>query len=167
MQMMPSLFLIQSGQFTIHDENGNERFLSEGDYFGYIKLLDKQVGNITIDVDSPGIVYVISETSFIDCSQNRQFLSFFKAAKDDVLQNQAVSESNTMWLYRPLCEILERSPIAIEQDVSIQKAAEVMSENSVSSIIITEQDHLIGIVTDRDLRNRVVATGFDIQIVHT
>jgi len=168
MKMMPSLFLIQSGQFTIHDENGNERFLSEGDYFGYIKLLDKQVGNIKIDVDSPGIVYAISETSFIESCENRQFLSFFKAAKDDVLQNQAVSESNTMWLYRPLCEILERPPIAIEQDVSIQKAAEVMSENGVSSIIITEYDHLIGIVTDRDLRNRVVATGLDIQMpVHT
>jgi CBS domain-containing protein len=119
-------------------------------------------------VDSPGIVYAISETSFIESCENRQFLSFFKAAKDDVLQNQAVSESNTMWLYRPLCEILERPPIAIEQDVSIQKAAEVMSENGVSSIIITEYDHLIGIVTDRDLRNRVVATGLDIQMpVHT
>jgi CBS domain-containing protein len=162
--MMPSLFLIQSGQFTIHDENGNERFLSDGDYFGYIKLLDGHAGDIKIDVDSPGIVYAIDKATFVDCCENKAFLTFFKAAKDDVLQNQAVSESNTMWLYRPLCESLERAPISIEQHTTIQQAAEVMSEHGVSSLIITEDDHLIGIVTDRDLRNRVVATGLDIQL---
>ena len=39
-----------------------------------------------------------------------------------------------------------------------------MSENKVSSLLITREDKLVGIVTDRDLRNRVVAKGTELSL---
>ena len=159
-----SLFLIQTGQFTITDENGNERFLSEGDYFGFIALMEPGKGQIEVEIDSPGVVYCIPKTMFDVALDNRRVKRFFTAAKDDVLLNQAVEGSNSMWLYKPLHEQLDKAPIQIEQHVSIQEAAQMMSQHGVSSLIVTEDEHLIGIVTDRDLRNRVVAQGMDIQL---
>lgn len=163
-EYMPALFLIQSGQFVITDQQNNERHLSEGDYFGFVQLLVPDSGRIQVFVDSPGVVYCFPQTVFDRCRENRKFAKFFQAAKDDVLENQAVADSNSMWLYKPLHELLQREPIQIEQTLSIQAAAEMMSDNGVSSLIVTEDDHLIGIVTDRDLRNRVVATGLNISL---
>ncbi len=160
----PSLFLIQTGQFTIYDEDGAERFLSEGDYFGFIALMEPNKGKIQVEIDSPGVVYCINQTLFDRCMENKVFAKFFNAAKNNVLQNQAVEDSNSMWLYKPLHEQLTKAPIQIEQHDSIQLAAQTMSKHGVSSLIVTEDDHLIGIVTDRDLRNRVVAEGMDISL---
>jgi CBS domain-containing protein len=160
----PALFLIQSGQFIITDERGKERHLSEGDYFGFIMLLDPDEGKMQVTVDSPGVIYCFSPEVFKQRCENKSFLGFFTAARDDVVENQAVANSNAMWLYKPLHEMLHRAPIQIEQTLSIKAAAEVMSDEGVSSLIVTEDDHLIGIVTDRDLRNRVVATGLDITL---
>ena len=159
-----SLFLIQTGQFTITDENGNERFLSDGDYFGFIALMEPGKGQIEVEIDSPGVVYCIPKTMFDVALENRRVKKFFTAAKDDVLLNQAVEDSNSMWLYKPLHEQLTKAPIQTAQHTSIQSAAQKMAEHGVSSLIVTEDDHLIGIVTDRDLRNRVVAQGMDIHL---
>lgn len=69
-----------------------------------------------------------------------------------------------MWLYKSLNEVIERQPVSADIGLSVQQAAELMSENNVSSLLITENEKLAGIVTDRDLRNRVVATALDVGL---
>ena len=49
----------------------------------------------------------------------------------------------------------------ITPDASIAEAARLMSSHNVSSILIGKPEQMIGIVTDRDLRNRVLAAGRD------
>ncbi len=54
--------------------------------------------------------------------------------------------------------------ITVYDDVSIRAAADIMSKNEISSLIITDQDKVpVGIVTDRDLREKVVARGRDVS----
>lgn len=159
-----SLFLIQSGQFSVKDSDGAMKHLSDGDYFAYAALLDNISYKLTVIVDSPGLVLCIPKQWFEKAMLNSSVSQFFAAAKDDVLQNEAVSNSNSMWLYKPLFEIADTLPITISKTSSIQSAAQLMSEKRVSSVIILEDEQLIGIVTDRDLRNRVVATGMDTQL---
>ena len=76
-----SLFLIQTGQFTITDENGNERFLSEGDYFGFIALMEPGKGQIEVEIDSPGVVYCIPKTMFDVALDNRRVKRFLPLLK--------------------------------------------------------------------------------------
>jgi CBS domain-containing protein len=61
----------------------------------------------------------------------------------------------------PVRALIKRPPITLPPQTSIQAAAQLMSEQRVSSVLIVEQDHLFGVVTDRDLRNRVIAVGLD------
>jgi len=61
----------------------------------------------------------------------------------------------------PVRSLIKRAPITLPPHTSIRDAAKLMSEQRVSSVLIVEQDHLFGVVTDRDLRNRVIAAGMD------
>jgi hypothetical protein len=61
----------------------------------------------------------------------------------------------------PLRALLKRPPVTLPPTASIREAAALMLEEGVSSVLIVEQGHLFGIVTDRDLRNRVVAVGLE------
>lgn len=61
----------------------------------------------------------------------------------------------------PVRALIKRPPITLPPQTSIRAAAEVMRDKRVSSVLIVEQDHLFGLITDRDLRNRVIASGLD------
>jgi CBS domain-containing protein len=61
----------------------------------------------------------------------------------------------------PMHALVQRAPVTVPALTSIREAAQLMSEQRVSSVLIVEQGLLFGLVTDRDLRNRVVATGMD------
>ena len=61
----------------------------------------------------------------------------------------------------PLRSLLRREPVAVAPATPIREAAVLMQRNRVASVLIVEEDRLLGIVTDRDMRNRVVADGLD------
>ena len=158
------LFLIQNGQFSVKDSGQSERHLSEGDYFGYHALLDKVDYQLEVTVDKPGLVYCFSANAFEQACSYPAIADFFHGSRTDALQNQAVVDSNSMWLYKPVHEVIDHAPVQASDKVTIQQAAQIMSENKVSSLLITREDKLVGIVTDRDLRNRVVAKGTELSL---
>ncbi len=61
----------------------------------------------------------------------------------------------------PVRALIKREPITLPPHTPIGEAARIMSEKRVSSVLIVEQEHLFGLITDRDLRNRVLAVGLD------
>ncbi|GAA6143837.1 DUF294 nucleotidyltransferase-like domain-containing protein [Hydrogenophaga sp. 5NK40-0174] len=63
----------------------------------------------------------------------------------------------------PVRALVKRAPITLPPETPIVEAARLMSEQRVSSVLITQDEKLWGVMTDRDLRNRVVAAGLDIQ----
>lgn len=66
-------------------------------------------------------------------------------------------------LAMPIRTLLKREPITLPPTTPIRAAAELMRDLGVSSVLLVEQDHLFGLITDCDLRNRVVAQGLDID----
>lgn len=64
----------------------------------------------------------------------------------------------------PVSGLLKRPPVTISPHVTIREAAELMREQRVSSVLLVEQGHLFGLVTDRDLRNRALAAGLDTSL---
>ena len=62
---------------------------------------------------------------------------------------------------RPVGGLVRRAPVALPPDASIVQAAQTMRDQQVSSVLLMAHGQLIGLVTDRDLRNRAVAAGLD------
>ncbi len=60
-------------------------------------------------------------------------------------------------------ELLKKPPAFIQIDSTIHQAAKAMSEKRMSSVMIMKGEELRGIITDRDIRRKCVATGMDIH----
>lgn len=63
----------------------------------------------------------------------------------------------------PLHALIQRKPITLPLNASVRDVARTMREHSVSSILLVQEGQLVGLVTDRDLRNRVVAESLDLS----
>ena len=61
----------------------------------------------------------------------------------------------------PVRSLLRRPPVTLPPTATIVQAAQTMRDHRVSSVLLIEQGHLFGLVTDRDLRNRALAAGLD------
>ncbi len=61
----------------------------------------------------------------------------------------------------PVSSLLRRPPVTVPPTATILETARTMRDQRVSSVMLLEQDHLFGLVTDRDLRNRALAAGVD------
>jgi CBS domain-containing protein len=64
-------------------------------------------------------------------------------------------------LTTPVRQLLRRTPLSLPPDSTIAQAAQRMCEGRASSVLIESGGVLFGLVTDRDLRNRVLAAGLD------
>ena len=58
-------------------------------------------------------------------------------------------------------EIIKTDAVTIPIDATIQKAAHLMHDLHVGSLAVIENEHLVGIITDRDICCRVTALGLD------
>lgn len=69
-----------------------------------------------------------------------------------------------MQLSLPIHKIMSRQLVKAQADTSIRMAALQMTGARVSSLLIVEEDTLMGIITDRDLRSRVLAKGVSTEL---
>ena len=62
-------------------------------------------------------------------------------------------------LMTPLSSLMSKDVLMLPSDSSVQKSAAEMTRRRVSSALIMQNDTLVGIITDRDFRTRVMAKG--------
>ena len=62
-----------------------------------------------------------------------------------------------------VAEAMTTQPITTSKNTSIQECAKLMKKFDVGSILITEEDHVIGIVTEWDLTRKVIAEGMEVE----
>lgn len=58
-------------------------------------------------------------------------------------------------------DVMTPNPRTVETESPLRQAAEIMRDQDVGSVVVTEGDDVCGIVTDRDLAVRAVAAGRD------
>ena len=61
-------------------------------------------------------------------------------------------------------EFMVPNPIKIGFDVSVADISKIMLHNSISSVIITQENKPLGIITERDLVRRVLAVGLNPEL---
>jgi CBS domain-containing protein len=64
----------------------------------------------------------------------------------------------------PLATLVGRAPVCTSPEASIREAAGRMTSERVSALLVVDEGGLLGIVTDRDLRSRCLATGLSDQM---
>jgi CBS domain-containing protein len=60
-----------------------------------------------------------------------------------------------------VADVMTKNPVAMSADSSVLEAARAMSDFRIGSVVVMENDKPRGIVTDRDITVKAVATGSD------
>mgnify|MGYP000017611830 CR=1 FL=1 len=159
------LFLIRSGDYDLVDPKGDViTKLSSGDYFGFPSLLTGEAIQNSISVQKEGIVYMLNQAAFDYLRREyKVFEQYFVRAHKNRLLSSHYKSQNDSWSEKKICELMNRKAVTLAPDASIRQTAKKMKQQGVSSIMLTEHDRLVGVVTDRDLRNRVLADEVDPQ----
>jgi CBS domain-containing protein len=79
--------------------------------------------------------------------------------KQAVRTLQDNSDNSIAQMTVEVSHLLKKAPITADVQCSIREAAQLMSDKNVSSVMLMEDEQLVGMVTDRDLRKRCVAAG--------
>lgn len=59
--------------------------------------------------------------------------------------------------------LVTRPPVTLPLDASVLEVARTMRDRNLSSVMLVQEGQLVGLVTDRDLRNKVVAEGLELS----
>ena len=59
----------------------------------------------------------------------------------------------------PLRAFVTKSLIGVDADDTVQEAARRMADFNISSVTVVKDDEIVGLLTDTDLKTRVVARG--------
>ena len=101
------------------------------------------------------------------CADHPDLAAFFAAPLGGRLR-EAVSQQREdhgpaagAVLRTRVSDLVRRPPVAVPVTATVREAARTMATERISSVLVTDGEHLAGIVTDRDLRTRVVAAGLD------
>lgn len=164
-----TLFFIRSGAIeALNKDNKLIRRMNEGELFGYASLLRGGKSSQAMRAIEDSLLYCIPARWFLKLyEENDTFSDFFELAREVRLRLAMDSQSSDVSLMTcPVTSLLRRQPISTQADSDLLTAAQIMTEHRVSSLLITDQEKLIGIVTDRDLRTRALSKGlaFDTPI---
>jgi CBS domain-containing protein len=154
-----SLYLIRHGSVRLERGGHVIQTLEEGEFFGYPSLLSGNPPSADVITNQDSIVYLIPEAIFKQLLNNQVFAEFFMRGLSGRFRTMARAEGKPAGdtLISPVGTLVRRSLIAVEPDTTVSEAAQVMRDAGVSCLIVNSQPP--GILTDRDLRNRVLATG--------
>lgn len=162
-----TLYLVRRGAVEAHDKNSNlvGRY-GEGESFGLQSLLTGKPVRFRITLIEDGLVWMMPQAAFDELrTQSTTFDTFYIRNLEErliaALQPEGGSGRSQTLFMTPMGELAKREPITVTPDTSISAAAKKMSEHGISSLLVNEGEVLRGIVTDRDLRNRVLAVGRD------
>lgn len=159
----PQLYIVRSGAFEVRNDDGEllDR-LGEGDYFGFPSLLSGEKVSNRVRILEDGLVYYLDPDTFDYLRvESRQFDRFFNRAFAKRLRHQARFKAKELTTTSRVSSLMSNNPLIIDINASVSDAAKKMREARVSSVLVIDNHKLCGILTDRDLRNRVLAEGQD------
>ena len=162
------LHYVRSGAVEIYRRNGAlYNRLSEGDIFGQAGLLRSNKVRFPARAIEDSLIYFIPATVFAQlCEEHDGFAEFVEAEGQSRLKSAVESQGQASELIQiKVRKLISRQPVTASPHTTVQQAAQLMTEQSVSSLVIVDDSApaagMVGILTDRDLRTRVLAMGLD------
>jgi len=168
-----ALYMIRSGSVEVFRRTGElYNRLESGDVFGQMSILLNGRVRYPVRALEDTLIYRIPAEKFFDlCDRIADFSDYFEVNEHSTLQQEVQSQddNNDMTSVR-VRDIIQHDPAYLGVDATVGECAKKMTEQNVSSIVVFDQvsadldgNHSaalpIGIVTDRDLRVRVLAEG--------
>ncbi|NNK99919.1 MAG: cyclic nucleotide-binding/CBS domain-containing protein [Xanthomonadales bacterium] len=155
----PGLAIIRKGAARLLDKD--HKFLdkrSEGELFGHDIYFHGELKEYFAEAEEDCLLWRMSDEDFKQVREKFPVVGEYFSSHLKSRLKAATKAKHTVTQVR---DLLTRKPVLVNSDVSIRSAAQMMSSENVSSILVVEDGVLCGIVTDKDLRQRVLVEGLE------
>jgi len=173
------LCVVRSGTVEVYRRNGelHDR-QGPGTIFGQMGLLMDNRVRFPAKAVEDALIYFIPEAIFDELYETHEGFADFVELEDRTRLRQTVSrqEDKNDQLNSRVSTLITRAAVSLYRGATIQQAAVMMTEESVSSLLIMDtvadfeddpeappRQQLVGVITDRDLRTRVLAAGRSLE----
>ena len=170
------LYIVRKGAAERYYQEKGKKILSgllcEGDVFGGISiLLNDSIAVRTLKTTEDTYFYVLPKRYFIDiCNRHPAFTEYFTNTFGKRMLDRSYAEIIAKTIQpkgegggvfdQPVGAIFTKNLIGCDETLSIQSAAKIMTRHRCSSIFIKNSGGTFcGVVTDNDLRRKVIAEG--------
>ena len=174
------LYLIQKGAVKIYRVNPDKSSAlvdhrGEGSSFGAVALISDSKSTLTVEAVEDTFCFLIGKEPFLETLQRDPIFSqhFFRGISDGIVV-KAYSElrrvkvgmraDEAFHLFsRRIKDVIKKPAEFIGGSESIRIAAKKMTDLEIGSLLVTNSSKdVIGIITDKDLRTKVVAEGLSV-----
>ncbi|MDF1762629.1 MAG: DUF294 nucleotidyltransferase-like domain-containing protein [Oleibacter sp.] len=153
------LYFVRSGEVEIFRRDGSlYNRLPAGHVFGQMGLLMNAKVRFPATTRKDSLFYLIPIQLFMDyCEKYSEFGDFFEVNEHSILE-QAIQVGKDDMTTVPVTELITSEPLVVTPDTTVAECAIRISENYIAAAVVQDKHGiLLGIVTDSDLRARVIA----------
>ena len=167
-------YIVHKGAITLRKLVNNEiiDICDEGDVFGLRPLMANENYKLEAKAHEESILYAIPIEIFKPYAKDSEEVSNFLIESFASNTRNPYSKSHKGKLFgneftetiNPEVKLLDLQPVtyskrivSCDENTSVKKVAETMSKKRIGSMLILKEGLPIGIITDKDLRNKIVS----------
>jgi len=156
---LAGLYVVETGGLDI--ETGHADLVSHrgpGDIMGERGLLRDGNALLTARASAPSELIVVPREAFLDLmEQSDEIARWFARARPTAQGDDGPYATGLTALQ--VSDLMTATPITCGPDATVKDVARLMRDNVISSVVVMEGARLAGIITVRDLANKVLAEG--------
>jgi CBS domain-containing protein len=153
------LYLVHEGTLELLHKQALVAILTSGEIFGHLTLLTGLAPEFTARARTDASLYCIPKDVAVDLLSRPEGVKWMAGSQRERLLQAARSMSALPDVRtRPVTEVVRSAPVFCDPDTTIHDAAQLMIDEGRSAILVQAREGL-GIVTDVDMRDKVVVGG--------
>src|SRR5436190_14972253 len=161
------VLVVRRGAIELVDGSRVLDVLGEGELFGHPSVLSGLPSGVEARAQEDSLCYSMVASDVIPLLPPRSSLSYLTrsllrrrepggaAAEADVASAEMAQQ--------PARALIRREPVTCTADRPLREVSRLMSDENVNSMIVRAENGELGIVTDGDLRSRVIAEGMSVD----
>jgi CBS domain-containing protein len=153
------LYVIRKGTVRLERDGELVQVLEEGECFGFPSLIAKTNPTADVVAAEDTLLYQVPGDIFDRLMKQPAFAEFFLVDLSERLRRTAARRPLPLGqeLATPVGRLPVSPPVHVPATITVGEAARTMREKGISSVLVDGDPP--GILTDRDLRSRVLAEG--------
>jgi len=160
------VLIIRQGAVEVTDAAGAlQGRYEEGEWIGFTAVMSQTPAETHVETIEDSLLYCLPQADFLALiSQHETIRHYFSEKKQERLRN-ALRENRPgdYSLLALRLKDLAQTNLSLAPDTTIHEAAVQFAEHRTNAALITEDDRLIGIVSNRDFRLRVIVPRLDLS----
>ncbi len=154
------LRIVRSGAVEIVHHGRVLDLLGEGELFGQASMLSGMPTGFEARAAEPSECYRVPADvarELVDAPAGLRFVA--RSLLDTSAEIAGLSVPARDPAHQPVSSLIRAKPVVCGPEATIRDAAQAMTAAGATSVVVRVRDGSLGILTDRDLRSRVIAAG--------